>query len=141
MWATQSLAQLRTRYGVEQQAAILAATTAKLIFGGLSNGEDLRNISSWAGEERQSDISLQINPQTAQFGGNPSGRGGFGGSVQAGQTHTVSSSYQPALPISSIQMMPPFHAWLFWRSERPRQIQARPAGTIDTFRALRGFTS
>ncbi|GAA0572600.1 type IV secretory system conjugative DNA transfer family protein [Kribbella sandramycini] len=136
MWATQSLAQLRNRYGVEQQAAILAATTAKLIFGGLSNGDDLHNISSWAGEERQSMTSTNLNPNAMA---SAPGTVGVGGSLGAAN-HTVSSIYRPALPISSIQMLPPFHAWLFWRSEPPFQTEARPAGAIPEFATLQGFT-
>ena len=61
-WAVQSLAQLRARYGVEQQEAILAATTAKLIFGGLSNAGDLHNISTWAGEAKENQTSYQSGP-------------------------------------------------------------------------------
>ncbi|SRR6266508_3852352 len=137
MWATQSLAQLRNRYGDDQQAAILAATTAKLIFGGLSNGEDLQNISSWAGEERQTTTSMHVAPQN----GMPVGQTGVGGPMQAGQSHTVSSIFLPVLPINAIQMLPPFHAWLFWRSERPRQVEARPAGAIPQFGQLKGFTT
>jgi type IV secretion system protein VirD4 len=52
IWAVQSLAQLRARYGEEQSEAIIAATSAKLIFGGLSNARDLENISGWAGQKR-----------------------------------------------------------------------------------------
>ncbi|MGH3657086.1 MAG: type IV secretory system conjugative DNA transfer family protein [Micromonosporaceae bacterium] len=137
MWATQSLAQLRTRYGVEQQAAILAATTAKLIFGGLSNSDDLHNISSWAGEERQTVTSMHVALQAAQSVGTV----GVGGPMQAGQSHTVSSIFQPVLPVNAIQMLPPFHAWLFWRSEAPRQVEARPAGAIPAFAQLKGFTT
>jgi type IV secretion system protein VirD4 len=136
LWATQSLAQLRNRYGVEQQAAILAATTAKLIFGGLSNGEDLHNISSWAGEERQTTTSTQLGPPT---GMGPSGPVGVGGPI-AGQNHTVSNIFRPALPVSAIQMLPPFHAWLFWRSDPPLQVEARPAGMIPEFQQIKGFT-
>jgi hypothetical protein len=139
LWATQSLAQLRNRYGVEQQAAILAATTAKLIFGGLSNGEDLHNISSWAGEERQTMTSTQLGPQG---GVSPTTTGAVGvGAAITGQGHTISNIFRPALPINAIQMLPPFHAWLFWRSEPPFQIEARPAGAIQEFSQLRGFTN
>ncbi|MBE8524312.1 type IV secretory system conjugative DNA transfer family protein [Amycolatopsis sp. H6(2020)] len=137
MWATQSLAQLRNRYGVEQQAAILAATTAKLIFGGLSNGDDLHNISAWAGEERQTTTSMQLAPQA----GAPAGQVGVGGPAQAGLGHTVSSMFRPALPINAIQLLPPFHAWLFWRSDPPLQVEARPAGAIEAFAQLRGYTA
>ncbi|MGZ0149496.1 type IV secretory system conjugative DNA transfer family protein [Kribbella sp. WER1] len=137
LWATQSLAQLRVRYGVEEQAAILAATTAKLIFGGMSNGEDLHNISSWAGEERQTTTSTQLGPQ---YGASPtSGAVGVGAAL-TGQNHTVSNIFRPALPVNAIQMLPPFHAWLFWRSEPPFQVEARPAGAIQEFSQLRGFT-
>lgn len=137
LWATQSLAQLRDRYGVEKQAAILAATTAKLIFGGLSNGEDLHNISSWAGEERQSMTSTQLGPQGSV---SPTVTGAVGvGAAIPGQGHTISTMFRPALPINAIQMLPPFHAWLFWRSEAPFQIEARPAGAIQEFAQLKGF--
>jgi len=148
MWATQSLAQLRSRYGVEQQAAILAATTAKVIFGGLSNSEDLANISSWAGEEQRTTTSMQVAPQSAGFGGPMSvGQGGFGGAggiagpMQAGHSHTISMYLHPALPVSAIQLLPPFQAWLFWRSEPPRQVEARPAGAIPELARLKGFTT
>ena len=139
LWATQSLAQLRDRYGIEKQAAILAATTAKLIFGGLSNGEDLHNISSWAGEERQSMTSTQLGPQ-GSVSPTVTGAVGVGASIP-GQGHTISTMFRPALPINAIQMLPPFHAWLFWRSEAPFQVEARPAGAIHEFTQLKGFTS
>ncbi|MFI5732680.1 type IV secretory system conjugative DNA transfer family protein [Kribbella sp. NPDC051587] len=140
LWATQSLAQLRNRYGVEQQAAILAATTAKLIFGGMSNGEDLHNISSWAGEQLQSNTSTQLGPQGAPsmtgFGTGPTGVSGNTNT----QGTTVGTIYRPALPINAIQMLPPFHAWLFWRSDPPFQVESRPAGAIPEFANLKGFT-
>src|SRR5690606_10686282 len=93
MWATQSLAQLRVRYGAEQQAAILAATTAKLIFGGISNGRDLSDISAWAGEERQTNVTYSASqggppPTSAQRGDT----GGLGGNRRAmGREQQVSS--------------------------------------------------
>lgn len=57
LWAAQSLAQLRARYGADEQQAILTATTAKIIYGGMSNEADLRNVSSWGGELRQVDAT------------------------------------------------------------------------------------
>jgi len=141
LWATQSLAQLRNRYGTEQQAAILAATTAKIIFGGLSNQQDLFNISSWAGEERLTDTSFQLAPGTPANPLAPPGPASIGGPLTPGGTHTMSSRFYPALPVSSIQMMPPFHAWLFWRSQAPQRIEARPAGLIPEFARLQGFSA
>ncbi|SDS53869.1 Type IV secretory system Conjugative DNA transfer [Microlunatus soli] len=135
MWASQSLAQLRSRYGEEQQSAILAATTAKLIFGGISSGDDLRDISSWAGEEKQNLTSTVIGPQGAA----PSGQIGVNQSTGM-QQMSMSQALIPVLPTNAIQMLPPFNAWLFWRSERPRQVEARPAGAIPQLAQLRGFT-
>jgi type IV secretory pathway TraG/TraD family ATPase VirD4 len=95
MWAVQSLAQLRNRYGDNLQQAILSATSAKLIFGGLANGHDLQDISGWAGTERNASI--------------------------------------PLLPVKAIQELPPFNAWLFYRSESPKKIAAQPAFRIPMF--------
>ncbi|WP_040478411.1 type IV secretory system conjugative DNA transfer family protein [Longispora albida] len=141
MWAVQSLAQLRDRYGVEKQAAILAATTAKVVYGGMSHGPDLANVSGWAGEERQ-------NTSTFQAGGSsggvvsaaPGALGGPGFQGQGPGSVTVSELYRPALPVNAIQQLPPLHAWLFWRSDRHRLVDTRPAGLIPEFRALEGFT-
>src|SRR5207302_8311761 len=62
MWAAQNLAQLRDRYSPEKAKAILAATGAKVIFGGLTVSEDLREISSWAGEKLVPRESISKTP-------------------------------------------------------------------------------
>jgi type IV secretory pathway TraG/TraD family ATPase VirD4 len=49
LWAAQSMAQLRSRFSSDDTAALLSATTTKLIYGGISNGSDLNDVSSWAG--------------------------------------------------------------------------------------------
>src|SRR4051812_4200218 len=139
LWAAQSLAQLRVRYGVEQQAAILAATTAKLIYGGMSNGQDLADISSWAGEERQSTVTYQPGATTEASGPLRPGKVGISGHAQTGSQQTVSSFYYPALPVSAIQMMPPFHAWLFYRSDPPLRVETRPAGLIPEYAGIQGL--
>lgn len=146
MWAAQSLAQLRARYGEDQQAAILAATTAKLIYGGMSNGRDLADISSWTGEERESSVTYLpgANPTsggTWPAAGNwPSAATRVSGHQQAGLQQSVGSIYRPALPVNAIQMLPPFHAWLFYRSEHPLQVETRPAGLINEYTTIKGFT-
>ncbi|GAA3768611.1 type IV secretory system conjugative DNA transfer family protein [Plantactinospora mayteni] len=149
MWAVQSLAQLRARYGVEQQAAILAATTAKLIFGGMSNSQDLSNVSAWAGEQRETNASYQnpsrtqrVQAETGTAGGGlgrlpDPGNGDWGRSAHT--STSVGSLYRPALPVQMIQMLPPGHAWLFYRSDEPRQVETRPAGLIPEFAALKGY--
>jgi type IV secretory pathway TraG/TraD family ATPase VirD4 len=136
LWAVQSLAQLRHRYGREQQVAILAATTAKVIFGGMSSGQDLADISAWVGEQRQTDVTYHA----ARTDGPPLGTVGVVSDPGSG-THSVGGTWRPVLPASAIQMMPPFHAWLFYRSEQPLPIEARPAGLIPEYTAIKGFTT
>lgn len=142
MWATQSLAQLRVRYGEEQQASILAATTAKLIFGGLSNGRDLGDISAWAGEEKQTQVTFSSGQggqgRVGPWGGDSGGISGH--SRTMGREQQVSSFMYPALPVNAIQLLPPLHAWLFYRSDRPLKVETRPAGAIPEYQAIRGFT-
>jgi type IV secretion system protein VirD4 len=139
MWAAQSLAQLRARYGADEQQAILAATTAKLIYGGMSSGEDLRNVSSWAGEWR--------DPQVTYYAGGagragamrgPAPGGGLAGEEDIGRMHAVSGLYRPVLPVEAIQQLPPLHAWLFYRSDPPLLVETRPAGLMEPYRQLSG---
>lgn len=152
MWAVQSLAQLRGRYGVQGQAAILAATTAKVIFGGLSEGNDLRNISSWTGSGQSTLPDRGYVPPRARphappvpFGFHPTAAGGAG--ALAAATDPARSNGAPRrqvesrfLSVNAIQQTPPFHAWLFYRSQPPREVQARPAALIDAYARLRGYT-
>lgn len=137
MWAAQSLAQMRMRYGAETQSAILTATSAKVIFGGLSHGEDLRNISSWAGDIRRSVTSTQLAALPRNAGHNAVGISSAAG---AEQSYQVSTQDYPALPIRDLQQLPALHAWLFWRSDPPRRVETRPAGLIPQFASLKGFT-
>nr|BFE55643.1 type IV secretory system conjugative DNA transfer family protein [Dactylosporangium thailandense] len=139
MWAVQSLAQLRARYGADEQQAILAATTAKLIYGGMSNGEDLRNVSSWAGEARDPQVTYYAGgtTNTAMMRG-PRPAGGLTGDDDTGRPYSVSALYRPALPIEAIQQLPPLHAWLFYRSDPPLLVETRPAGLMEPYRALSG---
>ena len=122
MWAVQSLAQLRARYGADTQDAILAATSAKLIFGGMSNGQDLSNISAWAGEEL-----IDLRGRTVTGNVQPGGAGGG-----AGQLNTT-QQFHAVLPVQQIQQLQPGHAWLFYRSDKPAEIEARPAWRTPPF--------
>jgi hypothetical protein len=127
----QSLAQLRARYGEENQQAILAATSAKLIFGGLSNGDDLRDISAWAGERRISTVSQNYQGGVQQYGvESPMHRPPDSRASQG----SVGSMFYPALPVKDIQQLPPFQAWLFYRSDAPVRVEARPAGLVPAFK-------
>ncbi|MET7423403.1 type IV secretory system conjugative DNA transfer family protein [Dactylosporangium sp. NPDC005555] len=137
LWAAQSLAQLRARYGTDEQQAILAATTAKLIYGGMSNGDDLRNISSWAGEFRDPQVTYYAGgePTPAMLRG-PRPGGGLAGDDVIGRQHAVSGLYRPVLPVEAIQRLPPLHAWLFYRSDAPLLVETRPAGLMEPYRQL-----
>ncbi|CAM4305794.1 type IV secretory system conjugative DNA transfer family protein [Nocardiopsis rhodophaea] len=152
LWAAQSLAQLRARYGAEEQQAILTATTAKIIYGGMSNDADLRNISAWSGEQRVPEVTFYgggmgvLPPLPDRAGGgvsDPRGSAapsGLGNPVETGGQHAVSASYRPVLPTEAIQQMPPHNAWLWWQSEPPMQVETRPAGVVSEYERVRGYT-
>ena len=137
MWAAQSLAQLRARYGTEEQQAILTATTAKLIFGGMSNGNDLRDISTWAGEYRQTQITYFSGAGATTNARRP--RAGIADREEIAGQHSVGGLYRPVLPIDALQQLPPLHAWLFYRSDPPLLVQTRPAGTMEPYQRLSGL--
>lgn len=137
MWAAQSFAQLRTRYGADGQQAILTATTAKVIFGGMSNGADLRDVSGWAGEYREPQITLYAGGADPRRTPTP---GSVVGDEDVSRQHAIGGLYRPALPIEAIQQLPPLHAWLWYRSDPPLLVQTRPAGLIEPLQRLAGWT-
>lgn len=138
LWAAQSLAQLRARYGTDMQQAILTATTAKLIYGGMSNGGDLRDVSSWAGEYRQAQATYYAGgPDPTR---SPAQPGGLADRDNEGRQHAIGSIYRPVLPVDALQQLPPGRAWLFYRSDKPLLVETRPAGLIAPYQALSGYT-
>jgi type IV secretion system protein VirD4 len=139
MWAAQSLAQLRTRYGADEQQAIVTATTAKIIFGGMSNGADLRDISGWAGEFREPQVTYYGGGDTSDQALRPPTRNGGLIGQDAGRPHAVGGLYRPRLPVEALQQLPPLHAWLFYRSDAPLLVETRPAGLIEPYRRLSGY--
>lgn len=139
LWAAQSLAQMRARYGTDQAQAILTATTTKIIYGGMSNDTDLRNVSSWAGEHR--------TPEITHFGGGtdpaqepPDRLRGLGNPVDTTRQHSISGTYRPVMPLDALQQMPPHHAWLWWQSEPPLHVETRPAGLVPAYQQVSGYT-
>jgi type IV secretory pathway TraG/TraD family ATPase VirD4 len=132
LWAAQSLAQLRARYGADIQQAILTATTAKVIFGGMSNGADLRDISGWAGEYYSGSGDATRSPSQP---------GRLTTSDGAGQQHAIGGLYRPVLPVEALQQLPPLHAWLFYRSDAPLLVETRPAGLMAPYRDRAGYTA
>ena len=145
LWAAQSLAQLRARYGTDMQQAILTATTAKVIYGGMSNGGDLRDVSSWAGEYRQAQTTYYAGGPDPTHSPTQPGRsstqpGGLADRDDAGRQHAIGSLYRPVLPVDALQQLPPGRAWLFYRSDTPLLVETRPAGLIPAYQALSGYT-
>jgi type IV secretory pathway TraG/TraD family ATPase VirD4 len=140
LWSVQSLAQLRARYGTDEQQAILTATTAKLIYGGMSNGADLRDISGWAGEYRETAITQYAGGMGIEdVMRSPAQPGGLGDRNGTGQMHAIGTQYRPVLPVDALQQLPEFHAWLMYRSAAPLVVETRPAGLMEPFVALSGY--
>lgn len=129
IYAAQSVAALRMRYGADQAQTIISATAAKVIYGGMSSDTDLRNVSGWAGEAREHQLTIYSHQDPRTMGND--GRG----------QHAIGYQYRPVLPTASIQNMPPFHAWMFYRSDPPVVVQTPPAGLIGTYAQLSGFTA
>ena len=139
VWATQTLDRLRARYGTEEAAAILGASTAKLIFGGLSNDADLRNFSSWEGERRET--------QTTTYGGGdvprdlaPVPAGGITDRADTNRQHSIGTIYRPTLPIEALRRVPPGEALLWYQSDPVLRVETRPAGLVPSYARLAGYT-
>ncbi len=139
VWTVQALAQLRKRYGKEDQEAILAATTTKLVFGGMSNGGDLRDISAWAGDKR-------VVTVTHYTGGGDAAWRRIPRDVEAtahqggGRESAIGHQWRPALPVDAIQQLPPLQAWMFHRSDPPVLVATPPAGLVPDFARLSGWS-
>ncbi|NUR59355.1 MAG: type IV secretory system conjugative DNA transfer family protein [Catenulispora sp.] len=139
LWATQTLSRMRVRYGRDEADAILQSSTAKLIYGAMSNGDDLRNISSWAGEYREPQVTFYagdgVDPRMS-----PQQPGRLVGRDNEGHTHAIGYMYRPALPVQSLQQLPPLQAWLWYRSDPPLLVHAPPAGIVPAYQAVAGWT-
>jgi len=139
VWAAHSLAQLRWRYSKDEVEALVTTTAAKLFYGGMSNSDDLTEISGWAGVIRDSQIAYYSAgaPAPPVFAA-PAGLTGDG---HTGLSRASDGGLNmPILPPEALQHLPPFHAWLFYRSDTPLLVETRPAGFIEAYQRLAGFT-
>jgi type IV secretion system protein VirD4 len=140
VWTTQNLAQLRERYGVEAASSILSASSVKLIYGGLSSGIDLQNISAWAGERRESVATFYNGPPVAQARqAVPSTMGGLGTAGEAGGQQAITSQYRPVLPVQAIQMLPKLRVWCWYGPEAPTVHHTPPAGLVPAYQRVAGY--
>ena len=125
---------MRARYGTDEQQAIVTATTAKLIYGGMSNGNDLRDVSGWAGEFREPQVTLYAGGTSyAQMATSPTGPGrpGLAGEIELGRQHAVSGLYRLAMAgrATARCRWPPISRWLGGRGAQTRSAPpaSRPA--------------
>lgn len=138
IWAAQSLAAMRGIYGRDGQEAILTATTAKVIQGAMSNGDDLRNVSTWAGEWREPSATFYssgVDMARAQAMG-----GGATSRADTERQHSVGRQYRPVLPVEMIQQLPRFYGWLIYQSDRPVAVRTPPSGLVQGFADVQGWT-
>lgn len=123
VWAAQNLAQLRDRYTPEKAKSVLAATGAKLIFGGLTISEDLREISAWAGEKMVPTDSISKTPT---------------GLFTQQVTRSTSMERVPVLDVGQLQQLPVGVAALFYRSHPLQVVRIIPAGADPTWAPMLG---
>ncbi len=103
----QSLAQARDRWGHEQAQAIWDSATTKIILGGSSNANDLRDLAQLIGERESPEVST-----TRQAGG--------------GKNVTESSRQRSILDPSDIRLIRVGHGLLMLRAARPIMLTLRP---------------
>jgi type IV secretory pathway TraG/TraD family ATPase VirD4 len=103
----QSLAQARDRWGHEQAQAIWDSATLKVMLGGLSNADDLRNVTQLIGEREHVELST-----TRQSGG--------------GRNVTESTRQRTVLEPSVIRRLRVGQGLLLLRAARPIVLTLRP---------------
>lgn len=135
VWSARSLAQLRDRCGPERTQAVLTATTAKIIFGGLSSETGLRNI--W--DVRTAEVTHHSHG-TDPTGLPPDRFNPLGNPDQIQGRHSIGGTYRPAMPMDALQQMPPGHAWLWWQSSPPLHVETRPAHRVPAYQHTFGYT-
>jgi type IV secretory pathway TraG/TraD family ATPase VirD4 len=103
----QSLAQARDRWGHEQAQAIWDSATSKVVLGGLSNADDLRDLAQLIGERESREVST-----TRQAGG--------------GRNVTESTRRSTILDASDLRLISVGHGLLLLRAARPIMLTLRP---------------
>lgn len=109
VWAVQSLAQLRDRYGEQVADAAFSSSRARLVFGGLTDTRDLQAISQLAGEHE-----VPAHSHTR-------------GSGHGQQSVTAGTVWRPRLPVSAIRGIPTGCAVLLYHTSDPALVRVRLA--------------
>jgi type IV secretion system protein VirD4 len=116
-WGAQSMAQLRERYGPDGAAAIWSETTAKLVFGGLSDQGVLQELSTLLGEHR---VTMR-GTSTASW---------------SGERHrTRTRIYRPRVTPAELAQLRPGWVLLLHRNAQAWALRVRIAPASRTFRA------
>lgn len=102
----QSLAQARHRWGDAQASSMWDAATIKLILPGLSQADDLGNISRLAGE-----VPIEVESHSAGSGGTST---------------STSQMYRPKWSAQEIRSLPDGHALVFYRRLDPIELRLIP---------------
>lgn len=102
----QSLGQARARWGADQSDAMWESSTIKMILPGLSNPQDLSDISRLAGEIEQKTLSKSKG--------------------SSGSSTTSSTQRVPALPPEKLRGLKQGHAEVLHRRLKPVEVQLKP---------------
>lgn len=102
----QSLGQARARWGTDQAAAMWESSTIKMVLPGLSNPQDLTDISRLAGEIEQKSTSTSKG--------------------LSGRSTTLSTQRVPALPPEKLRGLKQGHGLLLHRRLAPVEIELTP---------------
>ncbi len=106
MVVLQSLSQARYRWGVHATDAMWNASTAKIIFGGLAEDDELERISRLCGEHDEETHSIS--------------RG------KGHSTETVGTRKARVVPASELRQMPPGEVLLLYRRLAPVRARMAP---------------
>jgi type IV secretion system protein VirD4 len=109
VWAVQSLAQLRDRYGEQAADAAFSSSRARLVFGGLTDTRDPQAISQVAGEHEV--------PERSHTRGSGYGQ----------QSVTAGTVWRARLPVSAIRAIPAGRAVLLYHTSDPAPVRVRLA--------------
>lgn len=139
MWADQTLDRLRERYGAHQAAAIFGASSAKLVYGGMANDSDLRMLSAWEGEHRETQTTRYAGGGEAVDPLRPTPTG-IAEQQDTGRQHSQTMIYRPVLPPERLRQTPEGQAWLWYRSDAATLVATPPSHLIRPYQRLAGYT-
>jgi type IV secretion system protein VirD4 len=140
VWAAQSLDQVRARYGNDEALAIVGASTAKVVFGGLANASDLDMFSAWEGEAREA-ITTTFSGEAQAVDRLKPGLTGIAEEQDTQRQSSHSWQYRRVLPVDRLRQTPPGEAWLWYRSDPAVPVWTPSAHRIPAYGNRAGYTN